>query len=84
MESNHYSDFSGTGYSVPARVDRKSKPDPTQVNIDNILRKKIITPKPFCGIISLLNPAGPDIIFYSSDQFTGTFACETYDIILKK
>lgn len=36
MESNYYNDFSISGYSVPARVDRKSKPEATQVNISGI------------------------------------------------
>jgi len=36
MESNHYNDFSPTEYSVPARVDRKSKPDTTKVNIGGV------------------------------------------------
>jgi len=36
MESNHYNDFSNTGCTVPSRVDRKSKPDPTQVDIGGV------------------------------------------------
>lgn len=36
MESNYYNDFSISGFSVPTKVDRKSKPAPTQVNISGI------------------------------------------------
>lgn len=36
MESNHYNEFSGTGFSIPARVDRKSKPETTKINIGEV------------------------------------------------
>ena len=36
MELNYYNDFSIGGYAVPARVDRKSKPDATKVDISGI------------------------------------------------
>jgi 3-deoxy-7-phosphoheptulonate synthase len=36
METNHYKDLSIFGRSIPALVDRKSKPDATQININGI------------------------------------------------
>ena len=36
MESNHYKDFSNIGCTVPSRVDKRSKKDPTLVNINGI------------------------------------------------
>jgi 3-deoxy-7-phosphoheptulonate synthase len=37
MEPNHYNDFSLSDWSVPARVDRKSKPDVTQVSTGGVI-----------------------------------------------
>jgi 3-deoxy-7-phosphoheptulonate synthase len=36
MESNHYHDLSFRGSSIPTRVNKKSKPDATQVNVRGI------------------------------------------------